>query len=135
MAIAQTTSPPDTSQSTDRKSDDKKDFEDLLCGKLDYLLNPMEFGATIYGSGTSSCGNWVTVRSKKKSGTTTNQEQWLLGFLTAFNGVGRGTNDIAEGTDLDGLFVWIDNYCKGHPLEMLASAAGQLVVEIRSHKR
>ena len=38
--------------------------------------------------------------------------------------------NLAEGTDADGVFAWIDNYCSAHPLETIYSAAEALVVTL-----
>jgi hypothetical protein len=37
---------------------------------------------------------------------------------------------VAEGTDINGVFAWIDTYCAAHPLDPIAKAAIALVVEL-----
>jgi len=60
-------------------------------------------------------------------------ETWVQGYLSAFNALsavnGHGA-DLAAGTDDDGIFRWIDNYCANHPLSQLSSAAAELIAEL-----
>jgi len=81
---------------------------------------------TIHGQGTVSCGVWkqarLTDRWYPESG-------WVLGYLTAYNEYHwTKTDDIASGTDSDGIAAWIDGYCAVHPLNTIAQAARQLIV-------
>jgi hypothetical protein len=88
-----------------------------------------EAGTTyeISGNGTVSCGAWTEGRKNRTTGDTIGRQAWVVGYLTAVNrwylpkdrGVAR---DLAKGTDTDGLFAWIDNYCAVHPLDALAGA-------------
>jgi hypothetical protein len=65
------------------------------------------------------------------------EEQWILGFLAgsadAFashdpsNGI-----DPLNGTDHEGVWAWIDNYCRDHPIEQMVSAGEAF---IRAHPR
>ncbi|HEY7764904.1 MAG TPA: hypothetical protein VIB38_07925 [Aestuariivirgaceae bacterium] len=34
-------------------------------------------------------------------------------------------------TDLAGMGIWLDNYCRAHPLDKIADAVHQLVLELR----
>src|SRR5262249_17231301 len=78
----------------------------------------------VRGAGQNSCGNWTMIRSAERTvpnGTIMiAQLEWVLGFVSAF-GLARGAN-----IDNGGLFAWIDNYCKQHPLDDLAKATFQL---------
>lgn len=88
----------------------------------------------VYGAGTVSCGKWTEVR-KLRVGVA--GEQWLAGFVTAFNLYGFGGEDAANGIDMSGLAGWIDNYCQKNPLDNLSRAAESLVTEllVKSGKR
>ena len=59
------------------------------------------------------------------------QTAWVQGFISAFNYYGGATApDIASGTDANGVFAWIDNYCAAHPLDTIATATIALVSEL-----
>ena len=79
---------------------------------------------TAVGEGTGSCEKWTAARRTHKAFEL---EQWMLGFLS---GVGF---DAVDGTDplkllgTDVVFVWIDNYCLGHPLDRITKAAAAFV--------
>lgn len=51
-------------------------------------------------------------------------EQWVLGFLS---GVGYAANqdgiDPLNGVDDQGVWAWVDNYCRNHPLNLVVTAA------------
>jgi hypothetical protein len=54
-------------------------------------------------------------------------ENWLAGYLTAYNKyVGKMTN-ILEGTNIEEAMLWVGNYCRAHPTESFAGAAFALV--------
>jgi 2-methylcitrate dehydratase PrpD len=57
-------------------------------------------------------------------------ESWVQGFLTATNVFFTGSSDLSHGTDSEGIMAWVDNYCKEHPLETLATAAVDLVFQL-----
>jgi hypothetical protein len=79
---------------------------------------------TAVGEGTGSCENWTASRRTQKA---FDLEQCILGFLS---GVGF---DAVDGTDplkllgTNVVFVWIDNYCLGHPLDHITNAAAAFV--------
>jgi hypothetical protein len=63
-------------------------------------------------------------------------QSWLLGYITSINAHELTiTKDIAEGTNPDGMFLWVDNYCTEHPLDSLARAAASLTGVLRSANR
>jgi hypothetical protein len=98
-------------------------------------------GWEAFGSGTKSCAEWTRAEAERRlvteGGTMytqtgsdiPGQTQWIAGFLTAFNYYQSATPNVAEGTDMNGIFAWIDTYCAAHPLEPIAKAAIALVVE------
>jgi hypothetical protein len=55
-----------------------------------------------------------------------------MGYLSAYNRfVLTVDNDVSEGIDVRGLISWIDNYCAGHPLDRVSSAAYELLQELQ----
>lgn len=88
------------------------------------------------GYGTQSCGTWTQHRRLGVSSSPTLVNQaWVLGFLTAMNAstweLGVSDGDLTKGTDADGLFAWIDNYCATHPLENIRDATLALDAELQ----
>jgi hypothetical protein len=68
---------------------------------------------TSVGFGKVPCGTWTDER---------------LGFLSGSN----WTSDIdrLEGHDAKALYGWLDNYCRGHPLDSFPLAVTKLAVEL-----
>jgi hypothetical protein len=56
-------------------------------------------------------------------------EDWLGGYLTAYDRNTDGITNILEGTDIAGAMLWLENYCRMHPTESFADAAFALVTE------
>jgi hypothetical protein len=55
----------------------------------------------------------------------------MLGFISSYNAyVFRGSN-VVEGSDIDELRSWVDEYCKDHPQENFGSVVRLLVDEPR----
>jgi hypothetical protein len=73
----------------------------------------------VMGNGTTSCGTWTADRQGDRQ---YGPEEWILGYLTALNRVGPGSDDITRNTDAGGIFAWVDNYCATHPLDDIATA-------------
>ena len=98
-------------------------------------------GWEAFGVGTKSCAEWTNAEAERlrvSSGGTMYtqtgsdipaQTQWVAGFLTAFNYYQSATPNVAEGTDMNGLFTWMDTYCDAHPNDPIAKAAIALVAE------
>jgi len=90
---------------------------------------------TIYGVGGRPCAAWLRARAQPASDSTIMQS-WLLGYVTSVNAYQLTISaDVALGTDPDGMFRWIDDYCAGHPLDSVARAATGLVGVLRSSNR
>jgi len=85
----------------------------------------------ILGEGALSCGTWTSHRHSADAYENA-MTAWVLGFITAGNSWESilHRRNLSEGTDSDGLFGWIDNYCTAHPLEDLSSAAMALELEL-----
>jgi hypothetical protein len=79
----------------------------------------------VYGSGMQSCGAWTY----KTDSDVGEQTSWVMGYISAFN-VYQGEMNVGAGTDLNGIFGWIDNYCAAHPLDPIIKATDALVDEL-----
>lgn len=92
----------------------------------------------VLGVGASSCGVWTADRqghdvwSKAKAFT---DEAWVEGFLTGYNNYGSGSNNVSSATDPDGVFAYIDNWCRQHPLRDIATASEALILKLEYRHR
>src|SRR6516165_9877017 len=100
-------------------------------------------GWEAFGMGNKTCVEWTQIQDERRpvnSGGTmltemgsdiTAQTQWITGFLTAYNYYFQGaTPNVAEGTDINGVFARIDTYCAAHPLDPIARAAIAVMDEL-----
>lgn len=107
----------------------------LLSGSLGFA-QPETY--MVYGEGQKSCGSWVAdTDARPSSNMRANDRVWVLGFVS---GVGyRQTWDPPKlgelkATDSNALTVWMDNYCRAHPLDSIVKGASALVTELASQK-
>lgn len=89
----------------------------------------------ILGAGGQSCGSWQSERQSAQatryvSSKLEAQSHWILGFITATNLALFPKNNLTEETTGSAMMYWIDNYCKEHPLDNLATATSALVLEL-----
>lgn len=54
------------------------------------------------------------------------------GYMTAFDVYGTDREDGSNGTDINGLMGWVDNYCKANPLRTAANAAEALTFQLNN---
>lgn len=81
-------------------------------------------GVSMLGVGVGqSCGAWTAARYNRSTQQSAANEQWILGFLsgTGYAGGAHGGNPL-HGVDADGVWAWIDNYCRNRPLDLLELA-------------
>jgi hypothetical protein len=59
---------------------------------------------------------------------------WLLGYLTGLNVAFtlEGQRDMLTGMTSAQLLLWMDNYCKAHPLSDAVDGSVDLVLELRA---
>ena len=87
--------------------------------------------ATIIGPGTLSCSQWLTDRQGLHRAQDI--EAWITGYLSGFDAyVLHG--GITKGTDNNGWFAWIDDYCHAHPLDDVAVATDHLIDTLKARE-
>jgi hypothetical protein len=84
---------------------------------------------TVLGSGVSSCGTWLQTR-RSGPGASIDLRSWVLGYATRANYDESVTTKI----DSEGLWAWIDNYCRANPLKQIVDAAEGLAAELQKRK-
>jgi hypothetical protein len=66
-----------------------------------------------------SCGSWTSARRDRAAVV---YEQWILGFVSGVAwDLSAGRNPM-NGLKNGAVWAWIDNYCQGHPIDMLGTA-------------
>jgi hypothetical protein len=77
---------------------------------------------TLHGQGGQSCGAFVEDKKpfNLKTAKYLQGMAWILGYLYAKDQFNPYT---VKSYDYDGLSLWIENYCKTHPIELLINAA------------
>ena len=86
-----------------------------------------------FGAGVDSCGTWLAEKGTMLGNLN---NMWVLGFITAFNRYALVTDrNVALGTNADGMVAWIDNYCRAHPLDSIATTAENLTGELQARSR
>jgi hypothetical protein len=89
---------------------------------------------TVIGYGGQTCGKWTQDRNRDGLDARLD-EAWLLGFISARNGLSEAGFDITRNVDNAGLFAWVDNYCGVHPIVLIADAADRLVLYLEKRGR
>ncbi len=102
----------------------------IACLAAVTALATMPLSARAYyliGAGTDSCGTWTADRSTHPSVRSTQDEQWVLGFLSSIGYFDPG-KDPLNGLDAEAVWAWIDNFCHIKPLSPIVEAAGAFAV-------
>ena len=114
------------------------------CGSLKYLLvlvfaassvcgaqgNPTGAPTTYFGA--VDCGEWIRNPNATK-------KAWLMGYLSGLNKMYTLNRDIPKDPlgalrSGDQALLWMDNFCQRNPLEMVATGAMELFVELMARK-
>lgn len=83
---------------------------------------------TILGIGNEACGKFVRERQQSIGAYPDHRYlYWVTGYLTSVNVNTPTTNNIAGFTDIYGIMMWLENYCKNSPLTPFAEAVRALV--------
>jgi len=89
----------------------------------------------IHGYGADSCGKFVEARKGSRNSVENGlYASWVGGYLTSVNSYYPNTYSISGATDMDGLMLWIENYCNKNPLQIFARAVDALVTELYSKR-
>ena len=102
------------------------------------LMASMEIGSAqerfVLGHGRTSCTAWTQAHTTNAP-ERLNMEDWIAGFLSAFNGFTDDPDvpDFLKNEDWDALKAWIDNYCAGHSVDNLDKASNALAIELVEH--
>ena len=97
----------------------------IAIGVVLFLSSALSFGQTNFGD--YDCGQWFVKREPAKG--------WLLGFLSGINYIitdrAAKYDPLSKLNSAEQAFLWVDNYCKAHPLEKLSDAGLALYLELQ----
>lgn len=82
---------------------------------------------TAAGYGLQSCGTWTAARKEPDSAAADAYEGWVMGFFSGVGWEGPQNIDPLNGTDAEGVWAWIDNYCAANPLIKIDEATAAFV--------
>ena len=88
---------------------------------------------TIKDFNFSTCKNFKAAMDSANQGhfgLQNQYNQWLDGFLTAYNMYTPDTFDIVNGKDLDSIDAWLVKYCIDHPDQRFNNAVERLIFEL-----
>jgi hypothetical protein len=116
----------------------------LMSGSSETMAQPPPVGLfASLGSGTTSCGAFVnaadyTNRTRLpddppgsfRDPVTVSMMSWVEGFVSGINYVGPADRMSGQGFDAESRYRWVENYCRGHPLEFLLNVALTLRQEL-----
>ena len=88
----------------------------------------------VLGHGQTSCDSWTQAHMTNAPGRL-KMEDWIAGYLSAFNGFTDDPDvpDFLKDEDWDGLIGWISTYCGAHSLDNLDKAAYSLAIQLVEH--
>jgi len=106
----------------------------LICGasltQVSVAQDARPFGEYgIYGFGISSCGTWVNARASDEAKATW-MTTYVLGYVSGAGVVLSAYHVSTTETDVGGMQVFLDNYCRSHPNSKFSEAAGALVGDL-----
>lgn len=114
----------------------------LLICTLAEAIDPPRQLVVVSGIGSDSCASYVLALADNRPSTAMTMDgktyytmanaytQWINGFVTAINLSGRpGTNQIQ--VDVNGIAMWVRNWCEANPSESIVAGAGAFV---RAHR-
>ena len=85
---------------------------------------------TVHGAGDSDCREWMVDRNLADAGAWQLQ-QWLLGYVTAYNEWVRGSIDVLGDIDAKAFFAEVDDYCGANQNKTLYDAVADFVEQRR----
>lgn len=88
---------------------------------------------TTFGAGNNSCESWQKEREKGDS-RAWQLQQWLLGYVSAYNNWVHTGQNVANGTNAKGMFTWVDKYCADRPRDILATVVEELILYLKKNQ-
>jgi hypothetical protein len=97
-----------------------------------YFIGMPADAVTILGSGVYTCGKWVAERESDGKPLLV-KWGWVLGYLSGLASASQ--RDVLAPVDADSIALWMDNYCRAHPLDHVEFAARTLFDELSARAK
>jgi len=82
-----------------------------------------------------ACSTWTRARTENGQPALI-YAAWVYGFISAYNNYALKTDpDVAAGTDLDSIGIWVDGYCRESPADTLMQATMALLDALAENSR
>ncbi len=88
---------------------------------------------TIQGVGIETCEAWLGERYEDGP-ITWYKQQWVLGYLTAYNRWVHDGSNVSKELTSEKLFDWLDDYCQVNSRQTLSLATEALVWTLRDRQ-
>lgn len=101
----------------------------------------------VFGDGTQGCGEYIQAVEREKRNPRLGayvKDPYYLGFTSFANGFLSGANmmggifgadkDLGHATSIEGRMLWLENWCRQHPLSSFTDATGHLVGFLKDQK-
>jgi hypothetical protein len=80
-----------------------------------------------------SCSSYIEHRtSQRNAETQTADMYYITGWLSAYNRFHSGDNDITQDTDVGGVMLWLEDYCRENPLSNVEAGLVQLTADLHA---
>jgi len=83
----------------------------------------------IYGAGDVRCDKWAYGR-KNKDSANAQDEDWIAGYVTAYNRWVHKGRSLPPSPDPESLYVMIDKLCAENPQETLSGATESMILDL-----
>ena len=109
----------------------------LVC--ISALFSPVVHAERVIGN--IDCGKWLENRKGELTNIQVSDMSWLGGYLSGLNtgwsvSAPEILNDpLSELESLSQALLWMDNYCKAHPLETASKGGQELFFELVKRKK
>lgn len=80
-----------------------------------------------------SCGQYVQERGRQNGNRYWQLDGYIRGYVTAYNNVTPKTLQIVP--DIESAALWLENYCRAHPLVNLAAGLEALTTEAYPNRK
>ncbi|HEX3917084.1 MAG TPA: hypothetical protein VHW60_07065 [Caulobacteraceae bacterium] len=98
----------------------------LLAGAADARPVPL---ALSLGLGKMSCRDWASYR-RKPLPPNSGPEEWVLGYLSAYNAFAPGPKDSFHDNDASNVLGWIDTRCAQNPANSISQTLNDFITSL-----
>ena len=94
-----------------------------------------EQNVAVYGWGGESCGRFIDIRRRAGPRSNDAMEQWVLGYVTAYNILIAENGDALNGLDKAAIMALVERLCVADPRLIISAAVSSVLREEESKAR